>query len=65
METIIDRSVLETFRAGLRGAAYTPGEEDYDEGRQAFNLNAHQASRTRGHGRQRSGCHRRGAPGPR
>ena len=42
METSIDRSTLEELRAGLRGAAYTPGEEGYDEGRQAFNLNAHQ-----------------------
>ncbi len=42
METIIDRSVLEEFRAGLRGTAHAPGEEGYDEGRQAFNLNAHQ-----------------------
>ncbi len=42
METIIDRSTLEELRAGLRGTAYTPGDEGYDEGRQAFNLNAHQ-----------------------
>jgi hypothetical protein len=42
LETIIDRSTLEELRAGLRGAAYAPGEEGYDEGRQAFNLNAHQ-----------------------
>jgi FAD/FMN-containing dehydrogenase len=42
VETIIDRSVLEEFRAGLRGTAYAPDEEGYDEGRQAFNLNAHQ-----------------------
>ena len=27
---------------GLRGDAYVPGDEGYDEGRQAFNLNAHQ-----------------------
>jgi hypothetical protein len=26
----------------LRGAAYAPGEDGYDEGRQAYNLNAHQ-----------------------
>jgi FAD/FMN-containing dehydrogenase len=26
----------------LQGSAYTPGEDGYDEGRQAFNLNAHQ-----------------------
>jgi hypothetical protein len=42
METIIDRSVLEAFRVGLRGATYTPGEEGYDETRKAWNLNAHQ-----------------------
>ena len=42
METIIDQSTLEKLQAGLRGAAYVPGEEGYDEGRQAFNLNAHQ-----------------------
>ncbi len=42
METIIDRSVLEAFRVGLRGAAYTPGEEGYDETRKAWNLIAHQ-----------------------
>jgi FAD/FMN-containing dehydrogenase len=42
METIIDHSTLERLRAGLRGAVYVPGEEGYDEGREAFNLNAHQ-----------------------
>ena len=42
MQTIIDRSVLEELRRGLRGIAYAPGEDGYDEGRQAFNLNAHQ-----------------------
>jgi hypothetical protein len=42
VETNIERSVLEAFRSGLRGAAYTPGEEGYDEARQAFNLNAPQ-----------------------
>ena len=42
MERIIDGSPLEAFRAGLRGTAYAPGEEGYDEGCQAFNLNAHQ-----------------------
>ena len=42
METTIDRSTLEEIRARLQGAAYTPGEEGYDEGRKAFNLNAHQ-----------------------
>ena len=42
MQRIIDRSVLEELRARLRGIAYAPGEDGYDEGRQAFNLNAHQ-----------------------
>jgi hypothetical protein len=42
VETIIDSSALEAFRGGLRGTAYAPGEEGYDEGRQAFNLDAHQ-----------------------
>jgi pyruvate/2-oxoacid:ferredoxin oxidoreductase alpha subunit len=42
METIIDHSTLQELRAGLRGASYVPGEESYDEGREAFNLNAHQ-----------------------
>jgi hypothetical protein len=42
METIIDGSTLEAFRAGLRGSAYAPGEEGYDEARKAWNLNAHQ-----------------------
>ena len=42
METIFDRSTLEELGAGLRGAAYVPGEEGYDEARKAWNLNAHQ-----------------------
>jgi FAD binding domain len=42
IETIINRSMLEAFQAGLRGAAYTPGEEGYDEIRKTWNLNAHQ-----------------------
>ncbi len=42
METIIDGSTLEAFRAGLRGTAYAPGEEGYDEARKTWNLNAHQ-----------------------
>ena len=42
METIIDRSTFEELRARLRGAAYAPGEEGYDEARKAWNLNAHQ-----------------------
>ncbi len=42
METNIDRAALEELRGVLRGAAYVPGDEGYDEGRRAFNLNAHQ-----------------------
>jgi len=42
METIIASSTLDTFRAGLRGAACAPVEEGYDEARKAWNLNAHQ-----------------------
>jgi hypothetical protein len=42
VETIIDGSTLEVFRGGLRGAAYAPVEEGYDEARKAWNLNAHQ-----------------------
>ena len=41
MKTIFDRSTLEELGAGLRGAAYVPGEEGYDEARKAWNLNAH------------------------
>jgi hypothetical protein len=36
----IDASAVEQLRTGLRGSVYTPGEDGYDEGRQAFNLNA-------------------------
>lgn len=43
LETVIDHSALEELRTSLPGAAYTPAEEGYDEGRQAFNLNAHSA----------------------
>lgn len=42
MGTNIDRATLEELRVGLRGAAYMPGDDGYDEGRRAFNLNAHQ-----------------------
>ena len=42
METIFDPSALEELRTRLQGDAHAPGEEGYDEGRQAFNLNAHQ-----------------------
>jgi FAD/FMN-containing dehydrogenase len=40
MDTVIDGSTLDAFRAGLRGVAYAPGEEGYDEARKAWNLNA-------------------------
>jgi FAD/FMN-containing dehydrogenase len=40
VETITGGKGLEAFRAGLRGDAYAPGEEGYDEARSAFNLNA-------------------------
>ena len=42
METVIQGSTLESLRAGLRGTAYAPGEEGYDEASRAWNLNAHQ-----------------------
>ncbi|MDQ4128889.1 MAG: FAD-binding oxidoreductase [Actinomycetota bacterium] len=42
METIIQGSTLETLRASLRGAAYVPNEEGYDEASRAWNLAAHQ-----------------------
>jgi FAD/FMN-containing dehydrogenase len=43
VETIkIDTPELEALRAGLKGAAYVPGDEGYDEARAAWNLNAHQ-----------------------
>ena len=42
METIIQGSTLETLRAGLRGTAYAPGEEGYEEASRAWNLNANQ-----------------------
>ncbi len=43
METNIDRSTLEVLRTGLRGIAYTPDEEGYNEASRAWNLNAHQS----------------------
>jgi hypothetical protein len=43
VETKIYLSRLEEFRASLRGSAYLPGEEGYDEARAAWNLNAHQS----------------------
>jgi FAD/FMN-containing dehydrogenase len=43
VETInIDTPKLEALRAGLKGAAYIPGDEGYDGARAAWNLNAHQ-----------------------
>src|SRR5919205_1025965 len=42
MDTVIDYSTLEELRAGLRGAAYAPGEDGYEQARKAWNLNAHQ-----------------------
>jgi FAD/FMN-containing dehydrogenase len=42
VEASIDRTTLEGLRDGLRGTAHVPGEEGYEEGRAAFNLNAHQ-----------------------
>jgi FAD/FMN-containing dehydrogenase len=43
VETIkIDTLELKGLRAGLKGAAYVPGDEGYDEARAAWNLNAHQ-----------------------
>ena len=43
METIkIATLELEGLRAGLKGAAYVPGDEGYDEARAAWNLNARQ-----------------------
>ena len=38
----LDPSAIEKLRTGLQGSAHAPGDEGYDEGRQAFNLNAHQ-----------------------
>src|SRR3712207_6310436 len=37
-----DALELEALRAGLRGDAFVPGDEGYDEARAAWNLNAHQ-----------------------
>jgi FAD/FMN-containing dehydrogenase len=42
LESIIDGSTFETLRAGLWDAAYTPGDEGYDEARSAWNLTADQ-----------------------
>lgn len=42
MEMIGQVSSVEALRAGLRGVAYAPGEEGYDEASRAWNLNAEQ-----------------------
>ena len=42
METVIQGSTLQTLRAGLRGTAYAPGEEGYEEASRAWNLAASQ-----------------------
>src|ERR671920_421145 len=42
VETVIQGSTLETWRAGLRGTAHARGEEGYDEASRAWNLAAHQ-----------------------
>jgi FAD/FMN-containing dehydrogenase len=42
MEAKISGPVLEALREGLKGDAYVPGDEGYDEARAAWNLNAHQ-----------------------
>ena len=35
LEAVIEGSTLKAPRAGLRGDAYAPGDEGYDEARQA------------------------------
>src|SRR5215211_1023340 len=42
MATVIQGSMLETLRAGLRGTEHSPGEEGYEEASLAWNLAAHQ-----------------------
>jgi len=41
-KTTIAGTAIEALRAGLKGDAYVPGEDGYDEARAAWNLNAHQ-----------------------
>ncbi|MBA3426767.1 MAG: FAD-binding oxidoreductase [Rubrobacteraceae bacterium] len=43
METTIGDSALEEIRANLKGDAFAPGDEGYEEARTAWNLNAHQS----------------------
>ncbi|MBA3794947.1 MAG: FAD-binding oxidoreductase [Rubrobacter sp.] len=42
MEKTISGSALEVLKGGLKGDAYAPGDEGYDEACAAWNLNAHQ-----------------------
>ena len=42
MGAAIDASRVEALRTRLQGTAPVPGDDGYDEGRQAFNLNARQ-----------------------
>jgi FAD binding domain/Berberine and berberine like len=42
VETMSGGKELDAFRVGLRGAAYAPGEEGYDEARSAWNLSVRQ-----------------------
>jgi FAD/FMN-containing dehydrogenase len=42
VEIKVGASELEALRAALKGVAYAPGEEGYDEARAAWNLNAEQ-----------------------
>jgi FAD/FMN-containing dehydrogenase len=43
METIIGGAALAELRSGLKGDVYAPGDEGYDQGRAAWNLNARQS----------------------
>jgi len=43
VETTIGDSALEEIRANLKGDAFAPGDEGYEEARTAWNLNAHQS----------------------
>lgn len=42
MENTVNGPTLEALRDGLKGDAYVPGDEGYDDARAAWNLNAHQ-----------------------
>ena len=65
METIIDHSTLEEWRAGLRGAAYVPGEEGYDEARAGLESQRSPEPGPGGRGRGRGRRAGRGAFRPR